>query len=49
MTRLTGAGDQVFTALRIVVIPAATVVNGRYSVDFKNYLQVAQTFELPVH
>ncbi len=50
MTRLTGSGDQAFTALRIVVIPAATVVNGRYSsIDYKNYLQVAQTFSLPVH
>lgn len=49
LNRLTGAGDQAFTALRIVVIPAATLINVRSSIDFKNYLQVAQTFGLPLY
>ena len=49
MARLAGAGDQAFTALRIVVIPAATVINIRSSVDLKNYVQVAHAFGLPLN
>ncbi|WP_462251755.1 hypothetical protein [Ekhidna sp.] len=47
MVRVEGTGDQTFTALRILVIPAITVTNGRNAgIDFSDYEAVAEYYNL---
>lgn len=47
MDRISGTGDQEFTAFRIIIIPAITVTSGRTAgVDFSNYEEVAAYYGL---
>jgi hypothetical protein len=40
-------GPENFDAVRVVVVPASLLINGRLAVDFNNYESVRQAFGLP--
>ena len=40
-------GPEDFDAVRLVVVPASLLINGRLAVDFSNYESVKQAFGLP--
>jgi hypothetical protein len=44
MSRLEGAGDQAFTGMRVLVIPAATVTP--LALDWSDFREVASHFRI---
>jgi hypothetical protein len=48
IVRESGAGVSMITDTRVLIIPAATILTGRYAtIDYSNYEEVRQTFNLP--
>lgn len=49
LKRVSGAGNQDFTAMRIIIIPASSMVSGRNTLNYDNYLEVAEYYNLPIN